>query len=427
MNKIYNRALYTVATAILLGPSLVYAGIVEDLKSKITNTSDQVKNIEKEIAGYNAKLKATQGEKDSLKKALTTLDINKQIVSKDLNLTKNKIDTTNRTIAELDSGISDLNSKVGTNKNYLRKSIQNMASEESLSKTDLFTTLLASDSISDAFDASAALANFQRSLVYHISEIVDSRQDLESVQAEKSAQRNDLVDLNYELAAKQKIIEQTAIQKAELLKITKNKEVTYQAEVKKRQEIKRNLQQEMLAYEEQLRVSIDPSTLPKSGSKVLAYPLSSVVITQYFGNTAFATQNSQVYSGHGHNGIDFSAPIGTRIKAAASGTVVGTGDTDAACRGASYGKWVLIRHNNGLSTLYAHLSTIGVSSGQGIGQGDTVGLSGNTGYSTGPHLHFTVYASKAVSVITRQSRACGTQMTLPVSAQNGYLNPLSFF
>jgi murein DD-endopeptidase MepM/ murein hydrolase activator NlpD len=408
-------------------PTITFAGIVDDLKSKITNTGDQVKNIEKEIAAYNAKLKATQGEKDSLKKAITTLDINKQIVSKDLTLTKTKIENANATIVELDTGINQLNGKISTNKVYLKKSLQNMAVEDSLSKTDLISTILSADSISEAFDVSAKLANFQKSLLYHIGEVTSSRHDLEEVQQEKSAQRNELVDLNYELDAKKRIIEQTAIQKNELLKVTKNKEANYQTELKKRQETKRKLQQEMLTYEEQLRVTIDPNTIPKTGSKALSYPVSSIVITQYFGNTAFASQNSQVYSGQGHNGIDFSAPVGTRIKSAAAGVVQDTGDTDTACRGASYGKWVLVRHNNGLSTLYAHLSNISVSAGQGVSVGSLVGLSGNTGYSTGPHLHFTVYATKAVSVVTRQSKACGTQMRLPVSAQNGYLNPLSFF
>lgn len=426
-NQFYTKIFLT---ALLIGsviPFSVSAGIVEELKSKIIDTGSQVKNIEKEIATFNAKLKATQGEKDSLKKAITTLDINKQIVSKDLTLTKNRIENANATITELDAGINQLNGKITTNRVYLKKSLQNMAIEDSLSKTDLVSTLLSADSISEAFDVSAKLANFQKSLLYHINEVASSRQDLEEVQQEKSAQRNELVDLNYELDAKKRIIEQTAIQKVELLKVTKNKEINYQSELKKRQETKRKLQQEVLEYEEQLRVTIDPSTIPKTGSKALSYPVSSVVITQYFGNTAFASQNSQVYSGKGHNGLDFSAPVGTRIKSAASGTVQDTGDTDTACRGASYGKWVLIRHNNGLSTLYAHLSTISVSPGQGVSAGSLVGLSGNTGYSTGPHLHFSVYATKAVSVVTRQSRACGTQMRLPVSAQNGYLNPLSFF
>jgi septal ring factor EnvC (AmiA/AmiB activator) len=152
----------------MITPAIAFAGIVEDLKSKITDTSDQVKNIEKEIAAYNAKLKATQSEKDSLKKAITTLDINKQIISKDLNLTQNKIEVTNKTLIELDNGIGQLNNKISTNKVYLKKSIQNMATNESYSKPDLITTLLASDSISEAFDTSAALANFQ-DLVYSMS------------------------------------------------------------------------------------------------------------------------------------------------------------------------------------------------------------------------------------------------------------------
>ena len=429
MKSIKTRHIQIFTFALLMGsvlPFSVSAGIVDDLKSKITNTSDQVKNIEKEIASYSAQLKKTQTEKDTLNKAIKTLDLNKQIVSKDLNLTQVKIETANETIEEIDTGITELKGKIGTNKQFLRKSLQNMATNENFSKPDLIVTLLGSNSISDAFDSAAQLADFQRGLLSHIEDINTNKRNLEEVAQVKQEQRNELLNLNQELVAKQKIIADAAVQKAALLKSTKSKEANYQAELKKRQETKKKLQQEMSAYEEQLRVSIDPSTLPKSGSGVLGYPLSKVVITQYFGNTAFASKNSQVYNGAGHNGLDFSASVGSRIFSSASGVVQGTGDTDTACRGASYGKWVLVRHNNGLSTLYAHLSAISVSSGQAVSKGDILGLSGNTGYSTGPHLHYTVYASKAVSIVNRQSKACGTTMTLPVSPQNGYLNPLSY-
>ena len=173
-------------------------------------------------------------------------------------------------------------------------------------------------------------------------------------------------------------------------------------------------------------MEIDPTSLPKTGKGVLRWPLSTVKITQYFGNTPFASANPQVYNGGGHNGIDLRAAPGTPVKSAASGTVVGTGDTDKQCRGVSYGRWVLIRHNNGLSTLYAHLSLISVSGGMEIQTGDLVGYSGNTGYSTGPHLHFAVYATQAVQIMNKRSRVCGTNLTLPVSSTNGYLNPLSY-
>ena len=80
------------------------------------------------------------------------------------------------------------------------------------------------------------------------------------------------------------------------------------------------------------------------------------------------------------------------MQAALSGTVVGSGNMDTAgggrCR--AYGKWVMIKHANGLSTLYAHLSLIAVTTGQELLTGQVLGYSGNTGATTGPHLHFEV-------------------------------------
>jgi murein DD-endopeptidase MepM/ murein hydrolase activator NlpD len=112
---------------------------------------------------------------------------------------------------------------------------------------------------------------------------------------------------------------------------------------------------------------------------------------------------------------------------AASGVVVETGDTDKTCRGASYGRWVLIRHNNGLSTLYGHLELVRVSKGEQVGPGSTIGYSGSTGYSTGPHLHFTVFASAAVRVDDLPSSSCKNAIyRIPVASRNGYLDPESY-
>ncbi len=85
-----------------------------------------------------------------------------------------------------------------------------------------------------------------------------------------------------------------------------------------------------------------------------------------------------------HTGVDFSAPRGAPIHAAATGIVLLAGYT----RG--YGNCIIIDHGGGISTLYGHCSSLGVSEGQSIKQGQVIGRVGATGYATGPHLHFEV-------------------------------------
>lgn len=85
-----------------------------------------------------------------------------------------------------------------------------------------------------------------------------------------------------------------------------------------------------------------------------------------------------------HEGIDIAVPIGTPIRAAAAGTVI------IAAYTGGYGNYTCIDHGGGLSTCYGHQSGYAVSVGDSVGQGDIIGYSGNTGHSTGPHLHFEV-------------------------------------
>jgi murein DD-endopeptidase MepM/ murein hydrolase activator NlpD len=86
-----------------------------------------------------------------------------------------------------------------------------------------------------------------------------------------------------------------------------------------------------------------------------------------------------------HAGMDFTAPIGTDIYATANGTVVSAGWEQG------YGNCVQINHGFGYITLYAHMSAIKVRPGQKVKRGDVIGLVGNTGKSTGPHLHYEVH------------------------------------
>lgn len=85
-----------------------------------------------------------------------------------------------------------------------------------------------------------------------------------------------------------------------------------------------------------------------------------------------------------HTGIDLRATTGTKVYAANGGTVTTSGYSSA------WGNYIIINHGGGYTTLYAHLSRRNVSKGTTVKQGDVIGLSGNTGYSTGPHLHFEI-------------------------------------
>jgi len=127
--------------------------------------------------------------------------------------------------------------------------------------------------------------------------------------------------------------------------------------------------------------------------------------------------------------MDFGISQGTPVRASLSGVVVETGNTDAIRGCYSYGKWVLVKHNNGLSTLYAHLSVISSNAGQSISSGDVIGFSGNTGYSTGPHLHYSVYLSDAVQVVRlgdiKKITNCAAAR-IPVAPLEAYLNPLDY-
>ena len=83
-----------------------------------------------------------------------------------------------------------------------------------------------------------------------------------------------------------------------------------------------------------------------------------------------------------HLGVDFAAATGTPARTVGDGVV-----SFAGVQG-GYGNVVIVKHRNNHETLYAHLSQINVRVGQSIGQGQTIGLVGSTGWSTGPHLHF---------------------------------------
>ena len=143
---------------------------------------------------------------------------------------------------------------------------------------------------------------------------------------------------------------------------------------------------DQVAFREILKEEILYQAVPKiveRGTKIpptYIKPLSGGRLSSGFGSRSAPTRGASTY----HRGIDWACPVGTAIVASSGGTVAKAG------WGSGYGYVVYINHPDGRQTRYGHLSKILVSVGQNVSQGQKIALSGNTGISSGPHLHFEI-------------------------------------
>jgi murein DD-endopeptidase MepM/ murein hydrolase activator NlpD len=393
---------------------------IDELQQKIDATNKVKADLEKEIAIYENQIKAVGEEKDTLQSAIKALDLNSKKISADIKLNQNKTSATTLQIEELASNIGQKIDKIDSNLDTISFSLREMNREGD--KT-LLETFLANKQFSETWNRVEVINRFQDSLKKQTNEVKETKTVLETNKTQAEKKKAELVTLKNQLLDKQKILEINKRAQNTLLTQTKNQESNYKKLLADRLAKREAYEKELSTYENQLKLVIDPKSIPPAGKGILAWPLDVVKITQKFGKTV---DSVRLYASGTHNGVDFGAPIGSMIKSAGNGVVEATGDTDTVCTGASYGKWVLIKHNNGLSTLYGHLSLIKVYPGQTVNSGDIIAYSGNTGYSTGPHLHFTVYATQGVKVQQLKSAVCRGTYTMPVADPKGYLDPLIY-
>ncbi len=225
----------------------------------------------------------------------------------------------------------------------------------------ILLALIGGGSLSSFFDEAANLNTLRTSLEGYINTLTTLKTGSRPTKTPRKASATSSPRSTPSLPSKRRVLISPRGAQTKLLADTKNKESTYQAQIAQKQAQQAKFEQDLLSYEAQLNLSVSVGSIPKAGSGVLQWPVASPYITQYFGNTDFATQNPQVYGGKGHNAIDLRASPGTPIMAAPRRGSARHRNTDLTCPGASYGKWIFIKHDNGLSTIYAHLSTFLVS------------------------------------------------------------------
>lgn len=443
--------------ASLLALSIIFAPLAhaqdntQAIQSQIDTTQQQIDSLQNEIDQLQIQLNNTTAQKQTLQSAVHATDLNIQKLQKQISLSNTQIAQTDRQITLLGHGISTTTSSIGSAQQEIGQALRNLAE---LGEDPLMEAILSGGTLSDFFDQIVELGSVRDNLEIRIQDLSSLKSTLQTNKNAAQQSRDRLGALQSQLNQQKQSLAIARQSQNELLTQTKNKESSYQNLIATKEAQEKAFEDALADLQSQL-APVSSGTIPPTAPGTLAWPFSPSVmascagkakalgnpdcITQYFGNTDFATKNPQVYNNMGHDGVDIGVPIGTPVEAAASGVVIGTGNTDAVydSRGReclSFGKWVMLAHPDGLDTLYAHLSknTV-VSKGEHVTEGEVIGYSGMTGYATGPHLHFGVYAASGVQIMDLGEfrGSGGTPCTdggavIPVAPTNAYLNPLSY-
>ncbi len=425
--KYLRHIFFIVLFAVIIMPALLRADTADELRNKIEDKEDEIAELNESIKALEKQLTQVGAERSTLEAAIRELNLTRQKLLSDIKVTEKKIEQTQYSITELGIAIDDKEVRIKRNNDILASAMRMV---EEADNQSLIETVLAYESLSDLWVELDQMEVVQETIATQLVELRDLKSDLEEEEREERAEHENLSVFKSKLSGQQQVIDENKRAKDTLLATTRNKEAEYQQLLAQKQQARAAIESELQEYESQLAYVLDPSKLPKAGSGVLGWPVERPTLTQGFGLTSFARGGAYGYDKSGnpnpHRGVDFQASVGTPILAAAPGTVRGAVDMDKSPGCYSYGKWILVDHDNGLSTLYAHLSVMSVSAGEYVKKGGIIGYAGSTGYATGPHLHFTVFDRDAVK-IDKFSWSVGCKNTsIAYAPYEAYLNPLSY-
>jgi len=412
------RALFVfLLTASCLLPTISYADAASDIQIQIDTNKQQVDALNAEITAIQKQLNVLGTQKNTLQSAINSLALSQKQLATQIKITQSKISSANLQIQELTLSIGDKETTISENQDAIAKALRGIAEDE---QTSFVTKLISSNSFGAAWQTVDQTLQFNQALTNDINDLRTTRTALATNRDAVTKQKENLIALQNELSLQKKSIDIQKTTQQKLLADTKNQESAYQKIVSNKKAEEAAFEAALFELESQLQYVLDPSRIPPAGKGVLRWPVTDVFITQQFGQTS---SSKRLYTSGTHNGVDFRAPIGTPIRASLTGTVMAT--NLGAVQNCQYGKWILVKHLNGLATLYAHLSEVSVQKGNTVTTGQVIGFAGNTGYAIGPHLHFGVYIAEAISF---KNYTCWNKavVNIPIAPVNAYLDPLVY-
>ena len=346
-----------------------------------------VDTLRQQQSDYQNQQKENQAKIDQLKSDQTQKEAYKAALQDQVSNLQHQIDTYNQQIGDLDQDIAAKQDQIQSKQKeidsgfaLLKERLRALYISGEASNLEI---LLSSKSLTDLADKTEAIkmvSDHDKQLIdtlqNHLTEIEAQKTEIEQSRQEVSDAKDALdqkrTELDTVMEETQQVINDLA-GSAEALE-EQNKEIAQKEAATAEQ-----IDSWYANYYSQKQSSSDVVVMPSGGGQFVWPVPYTMNVTSGFGPRW----------GTNHKGIDISSGgvYGQPIVASASGTVI---VADAGGWGGGYGTWVSIDHGNGFSTVYGHMSSLCVSVGQAVQQGQVIGYVGSTGDSTGPHCHFEV-------------------------------------
>lgn len=400
--------------AFVLEPVSVFAATVQDKKNQISAYEEKIKAAESKISSLKGDMSKTKDYITELDAQISDYEAQIRLMQEDIDAYQSDIDKLQADIDTKNAKIKELGDEIEKN----RKEIENLRSQIEEKKNELkaqvrsiymsgetssLEVLLCSEDFSDFLIKQqyvSSLAEYEQSLIDAINDTVkqinelneqiqDQSDKIEAAKAEVTKQQSEVKEKQAvvkeqqdEVDSKQSIVESKRSEAKNQLNELTSSANKYQTSIEQ-------YEKDIKALEAQIQQELSNKGSSGNGSLTgggkLQWPLhysGCYISSGMVGRVNPVTGKSET-----HGGIDIcvsGGSYGKAISAAASGTVI------TASYHYSYGNYVMIDHGNGLATLYAHCSSLAVGAGQSVSAGQTIAYVGDTGYVSGPHLHFEV-------------------------------------
>ncbi len=386
--------------------SMIIGCVITATATDIDSIKSQQEALEQQSAEYQAILDQKNAEVAEQQEYVDALVGKVETVTKEIQLSHQKIQALDEEIAEKTEQINQKNAEIEENMDILRQRIKTIYIAGEVSSLEI---ILGAKNFSDFLDK----VQLVKSVSTHDEELINEIQlQLDQISAEKEELQLDKVELEEEeknLQAKQDELNELLAENEETLATLQEESNDVLAQLsmteaqisqldEELQQYYRDLAAQQQQQQQQQQGSSGGSAPPAPSRPNVAPPASGGYVWPCPGHHNLTSQFEEWRGYYNHGALDIAdgSIMGATVVAAASGTVVATctscphnwGKYYSCGCGGGYGNYVWINHGNGKETVYAHLTSVAVSTGQHVSAGQYLGTVGSTGHSTGAHLHY---------------------------------------